>query len=989
MQKSPVEFAHPDIIKYDHDCYTIRGRDQYVYSAAFHYFRCPQPLWRDRLTKLRQAGYRCIDIYIPWNWHERVEGEMDLRELEAILRLASEMDMYVIARPGPYICSEWDAGGFPRWLAAKRVGYRSDSDASIEWSKHWFDAVMEVIKAYEITRGGSVIMVQLENEYDFSGKPDAEMAAYIKALYRMTRETGVEIPLMTCCTRVARNNDDPDMQQIMDSYNFYTAWHNIHPYVGNELKRLEEQEPYAQRMVTELQGGWFTRFGTPFHEYDLGANQINALTKTCIENGVTISNHYMAFGGTNFGYWGSREMTTTYDYHAPLREPGGLWEKYYSAKLIGDFCNTFSELIARAHVVESAAGTDEENVSVSQRMNGDAGFVFVRNHSNESKWPAITATDPRTGRKLMLRPYLAPLDMKILPINVKAGDAEILATNAEVQSINQAGDRTVIVLYADKYLPTDAIEIDLKIDGRKKRIRLGVTDVDSVKSIGSVTLVGTARARAGRTWNAFGGTAISDAYLIEPTDEGARVSTQPGRCRVRAFVPGVPKTVRTAGKDASFSYDPKTSSVRFEIKTPQIPAKEMRIAEAAAAPDPFDAGQWRKMSLEPLDDLGIHDNGYTRFRTEFDAEEPGILMLGSHGADPGLVFVNGRISGWGATFPALHKIRSGGKTEVDVYYENAGRPNHGAAMEELKGVSYAAFMPQKSLKKINFTRFRFAKSTWVGDQHEYAKAAADDSGFPEIDAGDGFQPEMENFIGWGWYRARFNLPENVGNVTVVFEGVADGCWVYLNDKQIGGSSIGSAEFTCNGTDAAKPGENVLSVAVQNLHGSAGIHKPVYILYAADGVRHLADWEISPGLGGETQRYHEPGFDDSSWQRVRLNSRVADKRSGKDALVDSALWYRLRFSLPQTDGWQIPWKLKLDAAGEALIYLNGELLGKFTDRGPQTDYYLPEPWLKFGDRQENVVAIAIRAAANRPIVRKASVAPYEEFSVKVNDVEVEF
>ena len=120
-------FMHPDRIRFDHRCLQIDGKDQFVLSGTFHYFRTPQPLWRDRLEKLRAAGFNCVETYVPWNWHEQQmpqslsdESKLDMQQLEDFLSLADSLGLYSIVRPGPYICAEWSGGGFPQWLMRKK-----------------------------------------------------------------------------------------------------------------------------------------------------------------------------------------------------------------------------------------------------------------------------------------------------------------------------------------------------------------------------------------------------------------------------------------------------------------------------------------------------------------------------------------------------------------------------------------------------------------------------------------------------------------------------------------------------------------------------------------------------------------------------------------------------------------------------------------------------------------------------------------------------
>lgn len=119
-------FLHPDRIRYDNRCFQLEGKDVFIFSGTFHYFRVPKPLWPDRLRKLKEAGFNSVETYIPWNWHECTmprsvtdESQIDLSELNDFLTMAEKFGLYVILRPGPYICAEWSGGGFPQWIMQK------------------------------------------------------------------------------------------------------------------------------------------------------------------------------------------------------------------------------------------------------------------------------------------------------------------------------------------------------------------------------------------------------------------------------------------------------------------------------------------------------------------------------------------------------------------------------------------------------------------------------------------------------------------------------------------------------------------------------------------------------------------------------------------------------------------------------------------------------------------------------------------------------
>ena len=354
------KFSHPQVIRYDHNTFYINGKETFIYSGSFHYYRCGPCQWIDILQKIKAAGFNTVDTYVPWNFHEQSKGELDLTMLNKFLNDCQQMGFYVIVRPGPYICAEWDTGGFPRWLAGKGIGFRSASARDIYWSKHWFNEVLPVIRKHLITNGGTVILLQIENEYDYFELPNSKKAEYLKSLYQDVMQNGIDVPVITCWTKQARNNSDTVFSQIMDAVNGYPGW-NMEG-VHQRIKSLEQQEPDSPPIFTELQGGWFTAIGdsTVRQVNKLSAEQINALTKYVIAQGIRGLNYYMLYGGTNFDYWGGKEKTTSYDYTAgkfEIDDKKILKASYYSndwhsiyidgklrKDLTGNTFNDFSEL---------------------------------------------------------------------------------------------------------------------------------------------------------------------------------------------------------------------------------------------------------------------------------------------------------------------------------------------------------------------------------------------------------------------------------------------------------------------------------------------------------------------------------------------------------------------------------------------------------------------------------------------------------------------
>lgn len=386
--------AASDRVRYDGHCLTIDGKDTLIFSGSFHYFRCPQPLWRDRFQKIKDAGFNAVDTYVPWNWYEREKpGPMDFSDLKAWMKMAhEEFGLYTIIRPGPYICAEWDGGGFPRWLLTKKpakpkrdIWLRSDDPVFLEWSKHWFDAVCPVIAAEQVTRKPvgepGVILFQIENEYDlYPGLPEDARVNHLRALYEYATNNGIDVPIFTCWTKQCRNSRDDLLRHVFDGPNMYPRWNM--KAVEDRIRAVRAEQPNAPAMVPELQGGWFAQVGGKLSEDQEGmdAAQIHHLTMLALQEGATILNYYMLFGGSNFGDRAARNNLTSYDYNAPIREPGGVGDRYRAVKAIGLMLQTHGASLARSEVIATEHPQKDVTLTVRRGSAGDL-FVFCRNLS--------------------------------------------------------------------------------------------------------------------------------------------------------------------------------------------------------------------------------------------------------------------------------------------------------------------------------------------------------------------------------------------------------------------------------------------------------------------------------------------------------------------------------------------------------------------------------------------------------------------------------
>ena len=392
-------FPHPDRIRFDNRCIQIEGKDVFVYSGAFHYFRVPKPLWASRFGKLKEAGSNCVETYIPWNWHEQrmprsVDDEscLDMRQLEDFLKMAEDFGFYVITRPGPYICAEWSGGGFPQWLMQKKPAktkseawLQSNDPEFMRWNEHWYKAVCRVVASHQITRkekgAPGVILFQVENEFNrIKWFPSADKKDYLVKLTELTRKYGIDVPVITCWTSEARNVPEGPLNGVVDMVNSYPRW-EIEKNFGRLINQQLKTQPGKPLISGELQGGWYSDVAGKLSWEQDGVDPVQTqnITLYALQRGFCGISYYMTVGGTNFDDWASRQTTTTYDFAAAISEDGSVNECFRRFSGLAELLKEHGAKIARAVLTPIEYSTTDADVKLALRQaaNGDR-YYFVR-----------------------------------------------------------------------------------------------------------------------------------------------------------------------------------------------------------------------------------------------------------------------------------------------------------------------------------------------------------------------------------------------------------------------------------------------------------------------------------------------------------------------------------------------------------------------------------------------------------------------------------
>ena len=323
------------VFSYDHQNFLMDGRPFRILSGAMHYFRIVPEYWEDRLKKLKACGFNTVETYTCWNLHERQEGVFDfsgILDVERYIQLAEELGLYVIVRPGPYICSEFEFGGLPSWLLKyPNLGLRCNDPVYLEKVTPFYRELFRRIRPHLCTNGGNVIMVQVENEYGSYGD-DKE---YLRAVEQIYRDNEIDCLLFTSDGSEHWMLSGGTLPHLLSVANFGSQPEENF----NKLRQFRQNEPL---MCGEFWCGWFDHWYEEHHTRT--PEDVASDTRDLLNANASI-NYYMFHGGTNFGFTnganhdGTYEPTvTSYDYCAPLSECGDLTPTYYAVKDVLEEC---------------------------------------------------------------------------------------------------------------------------------------------------------------------------------------------------------------------------------------------------------------------------------------------------------------------------------------------------------------------------------------------------------------------------------------------------------------------------------------------------------------------------------------------------------------------------------------------------------------------------------------------------------------------------
>ncbi len=642
-------------VTHDDRCFLVDGKPVWLVSGAVHYFRTPSALWADRLLKAKRAGLNCIATYVPWNFHEPAEGQWQLsgdHDVAGFVRLAGQMGLYVILRPGPYICSEWDFGGLPAWLTTKTgIAYRTANAAFTHYYDKYFRQVLPRLAELQVTRGGNIILIQNENEYTFTTMPDR--LSYLEFISQLFRRYGFDVPIINC-----NLFSDPPLPDSIETVNTWDRAVQL-------LKRMRLRQPDRPLLVTEFWPGWFDAWGGGHETHD--ARETARRAMEILGCGAQF-NYYLFHGGTNFGYWGARlethqaaYQTTSYDFDSPLAEGGGLTEKYYTTRLVNMLASHMAPWFAQAAM--QPPGVTIHDASGVLNTSGPAGRWAVVTNNGRPEITTARLSLP-SGRELTVS--LEPFGAAAAPVGLKLPQGVIL-DYCNCTPLGLFGERVLVVHGPAGW----AARISVK--GKELQAQVPEEEPAIVEHEG-LTVVLVSSELAMRTWwvdetlvfgPRFVGETLED---VEPDGANPYWSLALAEGKLTRHKPKPPARIPAA---------PRLGAWRRISVCREPVSREL---------------SWEKMDRPRTVEALGQPYGYVWYRVEFQEVTPGRKWLFLPDcSDRATLYLNGKLLGiWGrgpeavrTPIPATFRPS---KNVLTVLVDNLGRMKIGPQFGELKGL---------------------------------------------------------------------------------------------------------------------------------------------------------------------------------------------------------------------------------------------------------------------------------------------------------------
>ena len=987
----PAPSARADI-NVDGRGFLIHGKRVFIVAGELQYARTPRGLWRDRLLRIKRAGYNTIQTYAFWNFHEPREGQFDFtsdnHDLDAFLKLIQSLGMYAIVRTGPYVNAEWDTGGLPVWLRFK-PGLRPLTDNAPFYAAvtPYWDRLFPIVVRNQITRGGPVVLVQLDNEHTFDslgrglGGGTDQPDAFYRHYRQVALKAGVVVPYFFSGLN---HSDDPAGDGLLDTSDRATPWFS-----------------------TEFWTGWYGWYGV---SPEKRRNLVRATWKILAYGGAGYT-HYTMAGGSDFETWNNNEQAASYDFGSPIGQAGDFRSDYYPLKRAAQFAAAFPLVLADSVASAGGGGTagiTNPAVSLTSRQGQVGRILFLDNPGDQPQSVQVKTADgarmPSAGPIQMEEGEIVPivLGYPLLPdVSLTLGAARILGTTTQ-------GRTTTLVIYG---APGEPGELHFRVP--ESGVTVGGQAAHAGNSLtaghGTVTLktvfpagdpcvftfqVGARTVRviseraelADRTWFVPVGDSTEIVcgpdYVGEAERVAGHLALQTEQAGLSGTPPG-PCWVWTADKQVSLDQAAMPGTAVASETAPALGAWSADASVPQAQPGLSD-GDWLH-SDQPSPMGADGDNGaYAWYRAAMTVPADGAYQLDvSDYADWLTVFVDGKRVGSGdvnrtttdafTPRPAdcrLSVTLKAGPHVLALLAAHYGRNKlvcYYGPLDTIdsKGVTGPVSLTPENAPAQGLPVFRWkADDDGPNDADRLAATTLDTAGAGWQTA-HAYDDVFHGRLGYAWFRAA--LPDVPGpHRRLTFASIDDLGTVYLNGSRIATGIGVNANAPVSLDSAWKPGgPNVLAVLVQNTSGGGGLGKVTLSGGITDGVV-LSGWRMR---GGE----EPPAPAATTWKPLAAGSAPG-----------VPCWYQAQFTAtpPAPDGPHPILRVQTSTLTRGFVWLNGHNLGRYPEvsrdssgQGQLVDgVYLPECWLRQGRNELMVfdeegvtpssVRITVEQAASR-------------------------
>jgi beta-galactosidase len=920
---APQAAAAP-YINFDSNGFIVNGQRTWIASGSIHYPRVPQELWIDRILRLKRSGLDCVETYAFPNYHwtaglTATSGSYTFTgngDLNQYLQDINSLGLYAVVRAGLYVCSEWDNGGYPQWLLLEPgMSMRGASPPNfLTASDQWYGSVMPIVSANQINKGGSVIMVQLDNEHPTCWGVDYDNLTYFQHLLSTALADGIQVPMW-----------------------FSGLHHSADPAGTTSWDSVGRQDPW---FTDEFWAGWFSYYGNSGNDL----TTIDRGTWKIMAYGGNGYNYYMFHGGSNFDHWPSGGVGASYDYGAAVGEAGDLRTSYYRDKRAALFARTFQTILENSTKADASyAGAATGVTAINARTSPAGTIVFLDNDTANTS--TATLTD---GAQITLDPYeIAPVVENYALTNwltIKEADGRIFGSQPQ-------GSLTTLVMYGD---PGETVRTQFALtsgtatsadtnfavsSGTNAIFTAPVVDgtcasFQLTSGTNTLRLLLLSKAMVDRTW--FVSSSGSN-YVVSGPDYVGSFTNPNNRVDCTLEEPlgnSLPTNIVAYGGD-QLALHTLTITSQVASGTPAAPALvnwQMRSGTAQAAVGYDDSSWYTTTNPQVMGSDGDTSN-YAWYRAEPTVATSGTYYLALPAIyDAATLFVNGKLA---PTQPALTgtavpvPLQSGTNT-LAIFTAHYGRES----FYVVTGTSEAGFSVKGLQGGAALGGTPLTNWYWLNTGTNTAPTAASivqvtGTGFDPAangwSTGTGWNGDVLTGAGYAWYRT--NLPSLPGPHSVFFSNVGDNCTVYLNGTNVVGTSYAvGVPFTVSLDNYwSTSGTNVLTVLVQDVGGEdenhAGINGGVLMNPLAGAI---PNWKLQGGLG----TIEGPNI---TWAPVGTTG-------------STPTFYHAQFNYQPPPGVLPILRAGYAGLSAGHIWLNGHSLGRYPEVIPISGLYLPECWL---------------------------------------------